>query len=253
MVYKKILGKPDVLQAPFTFCPGCIHSLTHVLIGRALEELDIVDKTIMVIGVGCSALSYRFFNTDSINVPHGRAPAVATGVKAVHPDNIVFTYQGDGDLAAIGLLEIMHAANRGENFTTIFINNATYGMTGGQMAPTTLIGQKTSTTPDGRTLDEGAPMKMCEMINTLEKPVYIHRISMTKPGEIIKAGKAIKKAFRYQLEGKGFSFIEVLSNCPTNWKMTPVDSLKYINDEMKKVFPPMVFRDIYANQGGEKC
>lgn len=249
---KKVLERPKILRDPFTFCPGCHHSTTHVLLGKALEELGAREKAIMDIAVGCCALSYKFFNIDSINAPHGRAPAIATGIKAVNPDSVVFTYQGDGDLAAIGLVEIMHAANRGENFTTIFINNAIYGMTGGQMAPTTMINQVTSTTPDGRTMNEGAPMKMCEIINTLEKPVYIHRLSLTTPAEVKKAGKAIKKAFQYQMEGKGFSFIEVLSNCPSNWKMTPVESLKYINEEMKKVFPPGIFRDVYAGQGGEK-
>lgn len=251
MTDKVVLKRPAILDnLPFSFCPGCHHSTTHKLIAEVLEELKIENKTIGVVGVGCCAVSYKFFKLDFINAAHGRAMAVATGIKRVQPDKIVFTYQGDGDLAAIGLLETIHTANRGENITVIFINNAIYGMTGGQMAPTTLIGQKTTTTPKGKTASEGDPLRMCELLNTLKAPAYIHRVSLVSPGEIVRAKKVIDTAFRCQIENKGFSFVEVVSNCPTNWKMTPLDSLNYINVEMKKYFPPKKFRSPYNNKGG---
>jgi 2-oxoglutarate ferredoxin oxidoreductase subunit beta len=239
------------------YCGGCGHGIVHRLIAETLDELGVQDETIAVAPVGCSVLLYNYLDMDCIEAAHGRAPATATGIKRSRPDRIVFTYQGDGDLAAIGTAEIIHAANRGENFTTIFVNNAIYGMTGGQMAPTTLVNQKTETSPLGRSVkNEGYPIRACEMINTLEAPYYIERVSINTPAKIRKAKKAILKAFTYQKEGRGFTFVEVVSNCPTNWGLTPPDSMKWSAENMEPVFPLGVFRDKGAtkeqSEAGEK-
>jgi len=226
------------------YCPGCGHGIIHRLVAETLDELGIRERTISVAPVGCSVLLYYYIKTDSVEAAHGRAPAVATGIKRANPKLIVFTYQGDGDLAAIGTNEIIHAANRGENFTTIFVNNAIYGMTGGQMAPTTLVGQKSETTPYGRKVEnEGYPIRVCELINALEAPVFIERVTVNNPQNVIKAKKAIKKAFKNQVDGKGFSLVEVLSMCPTNWRLTPEEACRFIDEKMIPVFPLGNFRD----------
>lgn len=241
-----VFDKPKSLtDKPFHYCPGCTHGIVHRLVAEVLDELDIGGKTIGVAPVGCSVFAYNYFNCDMIQAPHGRAPAVATGAKRAKPDNIVFTYQGDGDLAAIGTAETVHSAARGENITIIFINNAIYGMTGGQMAPTTMLGQTTTTSPYGRDAKvQGTPIKVCEMLSTLDGVTYAERVSADCVKNIIKAKKAIKKAFTYQIEKKGFSIIEVLSNCPTNWGMSPVDSLEWIRSDMMPVYPLGVYKDV---------
>jgi 2-oxoglutarate ferredoxin oxidoreductase subunit beta len=215
VVFEKTRGLTD---KPFHYCPGCTHGIIHRLVAESLEELGLVDKTIGVAPVGCAVFAYDYFNCDMHEAAHGRAPAVATGVKRVHPDKAVFTYQGDGDLASIGTAEIVHAAMRGEKFTTIFVNNAIYGMTGGQMAPTTLVGQKATTAPLGRQEDHaGMPLRVSEMLATIPKAVFVERVSVHDVKHINQAKKAIKKAFQLQMEGKGFTLVEVLSTCPTNW------------------------------------
>ncbi len=258
MKEKIIRKRPKCLtEKTFTYCSGCHHGIIHRLIAEIIDELELQEKIIAVVGVGCSVLGRKseFFDIDAIGVAHGRAPAVATGIKRMEPDKMVFTYQGDGDAAAIGLLETIHAANRGENITIIFVNNAVYGMTGGQMAPTTLPGQKTTTTPDGRNPEnyEGEPLPMCELLNVLKRPVYIARVSVTSPGKVIEAKQAIRRAFELQMKNKGFSFVEVLSACPTNWKMTPEQCLKYINEEMARYFPLGVFREPKLEEGECRC
>ncbi len=232
-------------NATFHYCPGCGHSITHRLVAEIIDELGIRGITIGVPPAGCAVLAYNYFDVDMLEAPHGRGCAVATGIKRVLPDRIVFSYQGDGDLAAIGTAETFHAANRGENITVIFINNAVYGMTGGQMAPTTMLGQKTTTSGPGRTpaLD-GYPIKMSEILAQLGGTVYIERCAVSTPARIVQAKKAIKKAFQYQIEERGFSMIEVLSNCPTNWKMTPVESCKYVEEVMAREFPIGVIKDV---------
>ncbi len=243
---KVVFQKTSGLQDKEThYCPGCTHGIIHRLVGESLEELDVLEDTIGVASVGCSVLSYEYFNCDMTQAAHGRAPAVATGVKRVLPKNrIVFTYQGDGDLASIGMGEIIHAAARGEHITVIFVNNATYGMTGGQMAPTTLVGQKTATTPKGRDESvQGAPIRVSEMLATLDSVHYIERVSTHDVANIIKAKKAIKKAFSYQKEGAGFTFVEVLSTCPTNWGLDPEESLQYVKDKMVAYYPLGVLKD----------
>ncbi|MCL2009016.1 MAG: thiamine pyrophosphate-dependent enzyme [Synergistaceae bacterium] len=226
------------------YCPGCTHGVVHRLVCEALEDLDIQDRTIGLAPVGCSVLIHQYMDIDFMEAAHGRAPAVATGVKAVRPDKIVFTYQGDGDLASIGLAEIIHAMNRTLPLTTIFVNNAIYGMTGGQMAPTTLLGQKSSTCPTGRTAEaNGYPIRMCEMLATLGGPAYIERVSVTRPKDIIKAKQAILKAFKNQIEEKGVSFVEVLSTCPTNWGMRPVDACRWLEENMIPHYPLGVHKD----------
>jgi 2-oxoglutarate ferredoxin oxidoreductase subunit beta len=229
-----IFQKPESLSDNHThYCPGCTHGIAHRLVAETIDELGIRGRTVGIAPVGCAVLAYNYFNFDFQEAAHGRAPAMATGIKRVRPDLIVFTYQGDGDLASIGIGEIIHAANRGEKFTTIFINNAIYGMTGGQMAPTTMPGQKTSTSPFGRNTDEvGMPLKMAELLATLETPSYIARQTVIKPKYITKAKKAIKKAFTYQIEKKCFSFVEIVSNCPTNWGMTPQQSLEWAEETL---------------------
>ncbi|HKM02815.1 MAG TPA: thiamine pyrophosphate-dependent enzyme [Bacilli bacterium] len=227
------------------YCPGCTHGLLHKLVAEVLEELKILPNTVGVASVGCSVYAYDYFNCDMQQAAHGRACAVATGIKRVLPDRVVFTYQGDGDLASIGIGETIHAANRGENITVIFANNAIYGMTGGQMAPTSLKGQITTTSSLGRDpLTQGYPIKVSEMLAQLNGPSYIERVSLTTPLNVKKAKASIKKAFTYQLEGRGFSMIEVLSSCPVNWGMSPQESLMWIDKEMTKVFPLGVFKDV---------
>ncbi|AOY75014.1 thiamine pyrophosphate-dependent enzyme [Clostridium formicaceticum] len=240
IVFEKTKGLTD---KQFHYCPGCTHGIIHRLVAEVLEELDVVGKTIGVAPVGCSVLAYDYFNCDMHEASHGRAPAVATGIKRVLPDHVVFTYQGDGDLASIGTAEIIHAAHRSEKFTTIFVNNAIYGMTGGQMAPTTLIGQRTTTSPEGRKQElTGMPLKMSEMFATIEGAVFVERVSVHNVANIRKAKKAIKKAFEIQLEGKGFGIVEVLSTCPTNWGITPVESLKWLEENMIPYYPLGNFR-----------
>jgi 2-oxoglutarate ferredoxin oxidoreductase subunit beta len=246
MAIDKIVAQmPKALsKKEFSYCPGCHHGIIHRLVAEVIDELGISGKTLMVAPVGCSVFAYEFFDLDGTVAAHGRAPAVATGMKRALPNKIVFTYQGDGDLASIGTAEIVHAANRGENITTIFVNNAVYGMTGGQMAPTTLLGQKTTTSPYGRNAkDNGYPIKMSEMLATLEGSAYIERTMVTTPQNVIKTKAAIKKAFEVQIRGLGFSMVEVLSTCPTNWGMTPVESMKWLEDNMVKVFPLGIFVD----------
>ncbi|MDI9461542.1 MAG: thiamine pyrophosphate-dependent enzyme [Saccharofermentanales bacterium] len=246
IVYQKSKGLTDV---EFHYCPGCTHGIVHKLVAETLEELNILDNAVGVAPVGCSVFAYNYFNCDMQGAAHGRAPAVATGIKRVLPEHVVFTYQGDGDLAAIGTAEIVHAAMRGEKFTTIFINNAIYGMTGGQMAPTTLVGQRATTAPLGREREHyGSPIRMSEMLATIDGAAYIERVTVTTPANIIKAKRAIKKAFQLQIEGKGFTMIEVLSTCPTNWGLTPVEALEWVKEKMVPVFPLGVFRDITAEE-----
>lgn len=226
------------------FCPGCMHSTIIKLIGEVLEEMDVVDKAAGVLGIGCCGLHMDYMAYDNTTAPHGRACAVATGMKRSNLDTLVYTYQGDGDLASIGLAETMMAANRGENITVIFVNNGIYGMTGGQLAPTTLVGMKASTAPKGRNPKEhGYPMHMCEILNELTAPRYLVRTSCNNPGNVMKTKDAIKKAFQNQLEGKGFSMVEIVTGCPTNWGMTALESLDFIEDHMLKEFPLGVIRD----------
>jgi 2-oxoglutarate ferredoxin oxidoreductase subunit beta len=230
-----IVFQPPVslLDVPTHYCPGCTHGIIHRLVAEVMDELNITDKTIGVAPVGCSVLAYDYFACDMFEAAHGRAPAVATGIKRTHPDSVVFTYQGDGDLAAIGTAEIVHAATRGEKITSIFVNNCIYGMTGGQMAPTTLPGQVTETSPYGRDVNlAGYPIRVSEMLSTLEGAYYIERVSVDSVPNVIKAKKAIKKAFEYQLAGKGFSLVEVLSICPTNWGLNPQESFKWLRENM---------------------
>jgi 2-oxoglutarate ferredoxin oxidoreductase subunit beta len=225
------------------YCPGCTHGIVHRLVAEVLVELDLLNDAIGCAAVGCSILSYNYLNVDMIESAHGRAPAVATGVKRVHPDKPVFTYQGDGDLASIGTAEIVHAAHRGEKFTTIFVNNAIYGMTGGQMAPTTLIGQKVTTAPNGRDVaHSGMPLKVSEMIAQIPGAVYVERVSVHSPKAVRQAKKAIRNGFLCQMEGRGFSLIEVLSTCPTGWGLSPVDSLQWLADNMIPYYPLGVLR-----------
>lgn len=230
----KAFSKPAVLSDTMThYCPGCTHGIVHRLVAEAIDELGIMDRTVGIAPVGCAVLAYNYFNCDFQEAAHGRAPAMATGIKRVRPDLMVFTYQGDGDLASIGMGEIIHAANRGEKFTTIFINNAIYGMTGGQMAPTTMPGQRASTAPMGRDTDQtGMPIKMANLLGGLVTPAYVTRQAVLKPQQINKAKKAIKQAFQYQMENKCFSFVEVVSTCPTNWGLTPLDSLKWAEETL---------------------
>ncbi len=247
MEYEVLLKKPTVFYDKYPrkdgnknvthYCPGCGHGVVHKYIAEALEKLGVQDRTIIVSPVGCSVFAYYYFDTGNIQAAHGRAPAVATGVKRARPESIVISYQGDGDLAAIGTAEIVHAANRGENITVFFVNNAIYGMTGGQMAPTTLEGQKTSTSPTGRNpLNEGYPICVSELLSTLKAPIYIERVSLHDAKNRVKARKAIYKALKCQTERKGFTFVEILAQCPTNWKVTPDDSLGWIRDKMLPVF-----------------
>ena len=243
-----VFEKPRSLtDAVLHYCPGCTHGIVHRLVAECIDELGIEGRTIGIAPVGCSVLAYNYFTCDMIEASHGRAPAVATGVKRSLPDNVVFTYQGDGDLASIGLCETVSAAARGENITVIFINNAIYGMTGGQMAPTTLVGQKATTAPLGRQKDHyGSPIRMAEIISTLEGCAYATRVCATDIPNLNKAKKAIQKAFRLQQEGAGFTFVEVLACCPTNWGKTPAASIEWLKENMIPYFPLGVYKDITA-------
>jgi 2-oxoglutarate ferredoxin oxidoreductase subunit beta len=242
---EKIYTRPKSLKnAVFHYCPGCGHSIIHRLICEVIDELNIQDKTIGVPPPGCSVFAYYYFDVDMVESAHGRGAAVATGIKRANPEAVVFSYQGDGDLAAIGTGETLHAANRGENITAIFINNAVYGMTGGQMAPTTMIGMKTTTSPYGREGKyEGHPIKMSEIIGQVEGACYVERVAVNSPANIRKAKKAIKKAFQNQLNGLGYSLVEILSPCPTNWKMMPVEAWKWVDEVMTKNFPLGLIKD----------
>ncbi|HNZ26172.1 MAG TPA: thiamine pyrophosphate-dependent enzyme [Spirochaetota bacterium] len=226
------------------YCPGCSHGLVHKMLAEIIEEFGIQKKTIFVAPVGCAVLLYDYIDCDTLEAAHGRAPASATGIKRSNPDNVVIAYQGDGDLLAIGMAETIHAANRGENITVIFINNAIYGMTGGQMAPTTLVGQKTLTTPLGRNpSNEGYPIGACELLNTLTAPYFIERCKVNSSKTAIYTKKVLKKAITNQMNNKGYSFVEILSNCNTNWGMTPLDANKWIDENVEKIFPVKNFRD----------
>lgn len=228
----------------FTYCPGCLHGVAHRVIAECIDELDMRNQMMGVAPVGCSVFAYKFFDCDMQEAAHGRAPALATGMKRARPDMHVFTYQGDGDLAAIGTAEIVHAANRGEHITVFFVNNAIYGMTGGQMAPTTLPGMKTTTSPYGRDADDiGYPIRVCELLNTLEAPFFIERVSLLSPAEIVKAKRAVKKALQYNKEERGFTFIEFISTCPTNWGLDPVKSRDWARENMLPFFQIGNFRD----------
>jgi len=226
------------------YCPGCTHGIIHRLVAESLQELGAAGKTVGVAPVGCAVTCYNYFNCDMVQAPHGRAPAVATGIKRARPDTVVFTYQGDGDLAAIGTAETIHAASRGENITVIFVNNAIYGMTGGQMAPTTMPGQITQTSPYGRdTNTAGFPLRVCEMLSTIDGASYIERVSSDSVKNIRAAKKAIRRAFERQMDGGGFSLIEVLSTCPTNWGLDPVQSLDWLRENMMPYYPLGVYKD----------
>ena len=244
---EKIYGKTKTIQENKVsgFCPGCMHSTVIKLIGEVLEEMELVDRAACVLGIGCCGLHMDYIAYDNTTAPHGRACAVATGMKRSNPDSLVFTYQGDGDFASIGLAESISAANRGENITVIFINNGIYGMTGGQMAPTSLPGQVTQTTPYGRdTNTAGYPVKVCEMLSTLDGVAFAQRVTVDCVKNVNIARKAIKKAFQNQIEGKGYSIVEVLSTCPTNWGMSPVEALKWLNDNMIPYYPLGVYKDV---------
>ncbi len=240
-----VFEKPKALtDAPFHYCPGCTHGIIHRLVAEALDELGIAGDTIGVASVGCSVFAYNYFNCDMVQAAHGRAPAVATGVKRADPSKIVFTYQGDGDLASIGTAETVHSAARNENITVIFVNNAIYGMTGGQMAPTSLPGQVTQTSPYGRDVNTvGYPVRISEMLSTLEGPSYIERVAVNNVKNVKAAKKAILKAFKNQVEGKGFSLIEVVSTCPTNWGKTPEKALEWLEENMLPYYPLGVYKD----------
>jgi len=242
---KVVFKRPEYMkEAPFHYCPGCGHSIIHRLVAEVIEELDIGEKTIGVPPAGCAVLAYDYFDIDMGEAPHGRGAALATGLKRIFPDRIVFSYQGDGDIAAIGTAETIHAANRGENITVIFVNNSCYGMTGGQMAPTTLLGQNSTTTPGGRDKNrDGTPIDLSEMLAITRGAVYIERTAVNSIKNIRKTKKAITKAFKIQMAGLGFSLVEILSPCPTNWKMSPVDACRWIDDSVMQTFPLKVIKD----------
>ena len=234
VVFKRTEGLQDVATH---YCPGCTHGIIHRLVAESLEEMGLLENAIGVVPVGCSVLAYKYFNVDTQEAAHGRAPAVATGIKRTHPDKFVFTYQGDGDLSSIGMAEIVHAAARGEKISTIFVNNGIYGMTGGQMAPTTLIGQKATTAQNGRDPEiNGFPIRVSEMLATLTGAVFVERVSVDTPANVRKAKKAIKKAFQVQQAGLGFGIVEVLSSCPTNWGLAPKDALQWLRDTMRSYY-----------------
>lgn len=242
---KQVYTRPQSLRAvPMHYCPGCGHSIIHRLIAEVLDEMKLREKAICVPPAGCAVLAYNYLDVDMVEAPHGRATAVATGIKRVRPGNLVFSYQGDGDLAAIGTAEAVHAANRGEQITVIFVNNAVYGMTGGQMAPTTLPGQKTTTSPQGRNVKtEGPPIKVCELLAGLGNTAYLERVAVNSPANVRKAKSAIRRAFEYQIKKTGFSLVEILSPCPTNWKMDPVAACRWIDEVMTTVFPLGVVKE----------
>jgi 2-oxoglutarate ferredoxin oxidoreductase subunit beta len=242
---KKVFSRPKSLKStPFHYCAGCGHSIIHRVICEVIDEMGIRGITIGVPPAGCAVVAYNYFDVDMLEAPHGRGCAVATGIKRTLPDRVVFSYQGDGDLAAIGTAETFHAANRGENITVIFINNAVYGMTGGQMAPTTLLGQASTTSPPGRNaILDGHPIRMSEILASLEGTAYIERVAVNSAQNILRAKKAVKKAFQCQMDGAGFNMIEVLSQCPTNWKMNTVEACRWIDEVMSKTFPIGVIKD----------
>lgn len=246
---KVVFDRPHSLLPVVTnYCPGCPHGIVERLVAETIDELGIEGDTVGVVPVGCSVMAYDFFACDMIEAAHGRAPAVATAVKRVHPNNVVFAYQGDGDLASIGMAETVHAATRGEHITVIFINNAIYGMTGGQMAPTSLPNQVTQTSPYGRDVaTAGYPVRVSEMLATLDGPAYIERVTVDTPKNVRKAKRAIRKAFTYQVEGRGYSFIEVVSTCPTNWGLTPQDSFAWMRENMLPYYPLGVYKDVVAD------
>ncbi len=250
---KKVFTRPKSLKRNvFHYCPGCGHSIVHRLIAEVIDEMDLQDKAIGIPPPGCSVFAYNYLDVDMAESAHGRGTAVATGMKRAFPEAIAFTYQGDGDLAAIGTAETIHAANRGENITAIFINNAVYGMTGGQMAPTTLGKQKTTTTPYGRDVKiEGYPVKMSEMVALVKGAIYIERTAVNSPANIRKTKKAIRKAFQVQIDGLGFSLVEILSPCPTNWKMSPLESWQWVDNEMTKEFPLGVIKDMTGERDAD--
>lgn len=248
---KKIFQRPESLKkVPFRYCPGCGHSLIHRLIAECIDTLGIREKVIGIAPIGCAVFAYDYFNFDVLEIPHGRPPAAASGLKRMLPDRIVFSYQGDGDLAAIGTAEIIHAANRGENISVFFINNATYGMTGGQMAPTTLIGQKTSTSPLGRNRQtSGYPLRIAELLSTIDGSAFITRTSVDSQKNLMRTKEAIEQSFRYQIEGKGFSLVEILSPCPVDWKLSPLDALAWIQNDMLPVYPLGIYKDVGKENG----
>ena len=245
-----VFDRPHALKdVSLHYCPGCTHGIIHRLVAEAIDELGIEGRSVGIASVGCSVLTYNYFNVDMIQAAHGRAPAVATGVKRACPENIVFTYQGDGDLAAIGTAETVHSAARGENITVIFVNNAIYGMTGGQMAPTSLPGQVTQTSPYGRDVKTvGYPVRVCELLREVDGAAYLERVAVNDVKNVKNAGRAIKKAFQYQMEGKGFSLIEILSTCPTNWGLTPDKALEWLEENMIPYYPLGVYKDKYAEK-----
>jgi 2-oxoglutarate ferredoxin oxidoreductase subunit beta len=247
---KKVFGKPESLSdKAFTYCPGCGHSIIHRVTAEVIDELDIMPRCVGIASVGCSVFADEYFRFDFIQAAHGRAPAVATGIKRVHPECVVFTHQGDGDLASIGCAETIHSANRGENITILFVNNGIYGMTGGQMAPTTLIGMKTTTSPSGREAKgAGYPLRICELLSGLRGVAYLERTAVNSPQGVIKTRKAIKRAFEYQMEGLGFTLVEMVSQCPTGWGKPPTDAVTWLEQEMKEYFHMGVFRDIKAEE-----
>lgn len=248
-----VFDRPHALaDVPLHYCPGCTHGIIHRLVAEAIDELGIEGQTVGVAPVGCAVFAYNYFNCDMIEAPHGRAPAVATGIKRGNPDTVVFSYQGDGDLAAIGTAETVHAATRGENITVIFVNNAIYGMTGGQMAPTSLPGQVTQTTPYGRdTKVAGNPIRMCEMLSTLDGVALAQRVSVDSVKNITIAKKAIEKGFENQINKRGYSIIEILSTCPTNWGLTPVEALNWLRENMIPYYPLGVYKDITAQEASK--
>jgi len=247
---KKIFSRPRCLKpVPFRYCPGCGHSIAHRLIGESIDGLSLRERVVGIAPVGCAVFAYDYFDFDIIEAAHGRPPAVATALKRVMPDKIIFSYQGDGDLAAIGMAEIIHAAGRGENLSVFFVNNATYGMTGGQMAPTTVEGQRTTTTRGGRNVStHGHPIRVSELIASLDGASFVQRVSLDSYRNIMIAGRAIKKAFQYQVDGSGFSFIEILSPCPTDWGMTPAGSLEWMREKLLKAYPPAVLKDKFSDK-----
>jgi 2-oxoglutarate ferredoxin oxidoreductase subunit beta len=245
---KRIFARPESLKETMThYCPGCGHSIAHRLVAEVLDEMGLREKTVGVAPVGCAVLAYNYFNFDMVEAPHGRALAVATGIKRVHPDKFVLTYQGDGDLAAIGTAETIHAANRGEKISAIFINNAIYGMTGGQMAPTTTIGLDSTTTPGGRDLErDGAPIDISRMLAVCDRTVYVERTSLTSVKNILRTKRAIRKSFQVQLNKLGFSLVEILSPCPTNWKMSTEEAWRWVDEVLVKTYPLGMIKDTTA-------
>lgn len=248
----QVFGRPSSLSSlRFRYCPGCGHSILHRLLAETIDRLGLREKTIGVSPVGCAVFSHEYLSIDMIEVAHGRSPAAVSAMKRLMPDRIIFSYQGDGDLAAIGLAEVVHAANRGENISVFFVNNASYGMTGGQMAPTTIEGQRTTTTPGGRTLGrDGYPMRVAEMIAALDGPSLVVRTALDCYRNVVRTRDLIEKAFRYQMEGKGFSFVEILSPCPTDWGMNPEGALKWMQDRLIPHYRLGVFKDRFSHSGG---